>query len=109
MTKDTLLESIKADLSDNYREDDEVFNELFEEVMMDALLISNRKSLYENSPEEQMTLLASNIRKCVKTIYLQRGAEDVTSNSLSGISNTYDNAIERMKTDIIKEGKRRVI
>lgn len=109
MTKETLLKSIKADLSDNYREDDEVFDELFEEVLMDALYISNRKSLYENNPEEQITLLASNIRKCVKTIYLQRGAEDVTSNSLSGISNTYDDAIERMKADIIKQGKRRII
>lgn len=109
MTKEKLLESIKTDLNANYRNDDEVLNDLFEEVLNDALFISNRKKLYETSEEEQITILASNIRKCVKSIYLQRGSEDVTSQSLSGISNTYDDSIERMKADIIKQGKRRLI
>ncbi len=109
MTKEKLLESIKTDLNANYRNDDEVLNDLFEEVLNDALFISNRKKLYETSEEEQITILASNIRKCVKTIYLQRGSEDVTSQTLSGISNTYDDSIERMKADIIKQGKRRLI
>lgn len=109
MTKEKLLESIKTDLNANYRNDDEVLNDLFEEVLNDALFISNRKKLYETSEEEQITILASNIRKCVKTIYLQRGSEDVTSQTLSGISNIYDDSIERMKADIIKQGKRRLI
>lgn len=109
MTKENLLESIKTDLNANYRNDDEVLNDLFEEVLNDALFISNRKSLYESNEEEQITILASNVRKCVKSIYLQRGVEDVTSQTLSGISNTYDDAIERMKSDIIKQGKRRLI
>lgn len=109
MTKSELLESIKADLNANYRNDDEVLNDLFEEVLNDALFISNRTSLYQTKEEEQITILASNIRKCVKTVYLQRGSEDVTSQSLSGISNSYDDAIERMKADIVKQGKRRLI
>lgn len=109
MTKETLLESIKTDLNANYRNDEEVLNDLFEEVLNDALFISNRKSLYLKNEEEQITILASNIRKSVKTIYLQRGAEDVTRQTLSSISNTYDDAIERMKSDIIKQGKRRLI
>lgn len=108
MTKQELLESIKTDLDANYRNDD-VLNELFEEVLNDALFISNRISLYQTKQEEQISILASNIRKCVKSIYLQRGSEDVTSQSLSGISNTYDDAVERMKSDIIKQGKRRLI
>lgn len=109
MTKQELLESIKTDLDANYRNDEDVLNELFEEVLNDALFISNRKSLYSIADETQITILASNIRKCVKSIYLQRGSEDVASQSLSGISNTYDDAIERMKSDIIKQGKRRLI
>ncbi len=109
MTKEKLLESIKTDLNANYRNDDEVLNDLFEEVLNDALFISNRKKLYETNEEKQITILASNIRKCVKTIYLQRGSEDVTSQSLSGITNTYDDSIERMKADIIKQGKRLLI
>lgn len=108
MTKDILLNSIKTDLDANYRNDDTI-DELFEEVLNDALFISNRKKLYETNPEEQLIILASNIRKCVKAIYLQRGSEDVSSNSLSGISNVYDNAINTMKSDIIKQGKRRLI
>lgn len=108
MTKDILLNSIKADLDSNYRNDD-VIDVLFEEVLNDALFISNRTKLYETNPEEQLTLLSSNIRKCVKAIYLQRGSEDVAANSLNGISNTYDNAIDTMKKDIIKQGKRRLI
>ena len=61
MTKDILLNSIKADLDSNYRNDD-VIDVLFEEVLNDALFISNRTKLYETNPEEQLTLLSSNIR-----------------------------------------------
>lgn len=105
MTKQELLESIELDLGANFKDDSQVLQNLFDEVLNDALFISNRKTLYETD-ETQIDILASNIRRCVKTIYLQRGSEDVSSNSLSGISNTYDDAIERMKADIIKQGKR---
>ena len=44
MTKDILLNSIKADLDSNYRNDD-VIDVLFEEVLNDALFISNRTKL----------------------------------------------------------------
>lgn len=105
MEKQELLESIKLDLGANFKDDSQVLENLFDEVLNDALFISNRKTLYETD-EKQLDVLASNIRRCVKTIYLQRGAEDVTSSSTSGISNTFDDAIERMKADIIKQGKR---
>ena len=111
MTKNELLTSITSDLGANYRSEDEnLLSALLDEVINDALFISNRDMLVD--PEQpttlnpQLTILSSNIRKAVKTIYLQRGAEDVKSQSLSGLSSTFDEAIETMKRNIILSGKR---
>lgn len=107
----SLKESIITDLGDNFKSGDEsLIKQLLEEVLNDALIISNRDKLYVNETDEtdstQIKVLSSNIRKAVKTIYLQRGAEDVVSNSVSGLSNSYDAAIETMSKDIIRQGKR---
>lgn len=111
MNLNELIELIKVDLGVNFKEgDDEVLNAITKETFSDALFISNRKSLYEKegSCSEQIEILAPNVRRCVKTIYLQRGGEDVSTSSMSGLSFTYDDAIKRMHDDIIKQGKRRV-
>lgn len=108
-TLEELTESIITDLGANFKSDDKDFlTFLVSEVFNDALICSNRdyKCVDDDSKATQIDLLSSNIRKACKTIYLSRGAEDVKSNSLSGISNTYDNAVETMKSDIIKQGKR---
>ena len=109
MTKENLLGSIVADLGSNYREDDsEILAAILDEVIDDALRVSGRVFLAQNSEgmSAQLDILSSNIRKAVKTIYLLRGAEDVKSQSESGISSTYDNAVETMAHDIIRTGKR---
>ena len=105
MTRDQLLSSIQADLGDNYSSSDsDVLGALLDEVIADALFVSGRAALSDRAA--QLEVLGSNIRKAVKSIYLQRGAEDVRNQSLSGISSAYDNAIETMTHDIIRTQKR---
>lgn len=107
MEIDDLLEEIIADLADNYRNDEDVLSSLLDDVINDALSISNRK--FKSDKESQILILKSNIKKATKAIYLQRGTEDVSSSSESGISNTYDKVIETMTLDIIRQGKRILI
>ena len=109
MTKQNLFNSIVADLGANYRnEDSRLLGALLDDVVNDALLVSNRRWLATDDEklEAQLSVLSSNIKKAVKSIYLLRGAEDVKSQSLSGISSTYENATETMTYDIIRTGKR---
>lgn len=109
MTKQDLFNSIVADLGANYRnEDSRLLGALLDDVVNDALLVSNRRWLATDDEklEAQLSVLSSNIKKAVKSIYLLRGTEDVKSQSLSGISSTYENATETMTYDIIRTGKR---
>lgn len=105
--KEKILEEIKQDLADNYRNDEEVLKVLLEDVINDALFSSNRR--FNLDKDEQLKVLKSNIKKAVKTIYLRRGTEDVKSSSQSGESNNYASAIEEMASDIIKQNKRILI
>lgn len=110
--QETLRDEIIANLADNFRAgDEEILGDILEGVIDDALLMSNRKykAVDSDSREAQIIVLASNIKKAVKTIYLQRGVEDVRSNSQSGLSNTYDVAMETMLSDIIRQNKRLMI
>ncbi len=111
--REILLEAITADLGANYNsEDSTVLGTILDDVIEDALIMSNRKgkaSASSQAYDAQVTLLSSNIKKAVKTIYLQRGIEDVKSNSQSGLSNTYDDAMETMLRDIIRQNKRLLI
>lgn len=106
MTKEQLLHSISTDLGANYRNDSVLLEEIFDEVVNDALIVSNRSQLASADMGSQLDILASNIRKCVKSIYLIRGAEDVKSQSQSGLNSTYENAVETMTHDIIRQNKR---
>lgn len=105
--KEKILEEIKQDLADNYRNDEEVLKVLLEDVINDALFSSNR--IFNSDKEKQIEVLKSNIKKAVKNIYLRRGTEDVKSSSQSGESNNYSSAIEEMTLDIIKQNKRILI
>lgn len=102
-----LLEEIIADLSENYYGDEEVLKSLLDDVINDALFMSNRQ--YKSDKENQLNILKSNIKKAVKAIYLQRGAEDTSSNSANGQSSTYSDVIENMEKDIIRQNKRIMI
>ena len=99
-----MLESIKNDLGENFNSSDSaVLKEILNKVTTNALFISNR----EDSPEN-VDLLEDEISECVKTIYLLRGSEDVKSQTQSGLSNTYKDAYETLRNNIIRNGKRRV-
>lgn len=95
-----MLVKIINDLADNFRKGDEVvLQEIIKEVTADALFISCRKN-------NDSGILDSNIIKCVKSIYLQRGSEGSNSISDSGISTSFSDAKEIMKKEIVSEGKR---
>lgn len=100
----TILEEIKADLDALYRDDEAVLNSLLEDVIRDALFISNRQHKLDR--DSQLEILKSNIKKAVKSIYLMRGSEDVKTLGQGGISSSYVNAIEVMEQDILRQNKR---
>lgn len=95
------LEKIIADLGANYNSNDEsVLNEILEEVKSIAFDISN------NSNKEK---LFPYIKKAVKSIYLSRGAEGLQSRGEGSISSSYEDIIEKLRNDIVKNGLRRLI
>ena len=112
MSRDELLQSIIKDLGANYSTDDEsILSEILDEVIDDALFASNRYSKAQRSPQEKekhITVLQSDIRNCTKSIYLRRGAEEISSenNGVLSLNMTFENAIDNMTAHIIKTGKR---
>ena len=97
-----MLEEIKKDLADNFQSgDEEVLRQYIDETTTDALSISNRKKTSEN-----IHILESDIKKCVKSKYLQRGSEGSNSLSDSGKSTSFNNPTEIMRIEIVKSGKR---
>lgn len=99
-----MLESIKSDLGENFNSDDSaVLKDILNKVTTNALFISNRADTPEN-----VDLLEDEISECVKTIYLLRGSEDVKNQSQSGLSNTYKDAYEELRNNIVRNGKRKV-
>ncbi len=98
-----MLNEIKRDLADNFREGDEaILKKLIDEVTTDALSISNRQETDEN-----IEILSIYIKQCVKELYLQRGAEGSTSFSDAGKSTSFVDPLEQMRVNIVKSGKRK--
>ena len=98
-----MLNEIIRDLGDNYNDTDKkVLDDILNDATTNALFISNRVRNLEN-----IKLLSSEIKGYVKTVYLQRGTEDVKNQSQNGLSSTYQDAYEKMRKDIISNGKRK--
>lgn len=96
-----MLEKIIEDLGANYKDDDrEVLKNILEEVNSIASNISNRKTDDEK--------LFPYIKKAVKGIYLNRGAEGLTSRNEGSISSSYEDIVDKLRNDIIKNGLRRL-
>lgn len=96
-----MLEKIKKDLGANYNENnDEVLKEIIEEVSSIASHISNRKTSDEK--------LNPYIIKATKAIYLSRGTEGLQSRGEGSISSSYEDIVEKLRNDIIKNGLRRL-
>lgn len=97
-----MLNEIISELGDNYNSSDEsVLNEILEEVTANALTISNRADNMQNK-----LFLKQEIKACVKGIYLQRGSEGLNSLSQSGTSSNFSDCMDKLRNDIIKNGKR---
>lgn len=93
------IERIIADLGANYRNDDEVLKEILEEVNSIAFDISNNTNTEKLFPY---------VKKAVKAIYLCRGAEGLQSRSEGSITNSYEDIVDKLRNDIIKNGLRRI-
>ena len=95
-----MLEKIIEDLGANYKDDDrEVLKNILEEVSSIASNISNRKTDDEK--------LFPYIKKVVKSTYLTRGAEGLTSRNEGSISSSYEDIVDKLRNNIIKNGLRR--
>ena len=96
-----MLDKIINDLGANYnKKDEEVLEDILNEVSSIASNISNRKAEDEK--------LYPYIKKAVKGIYLNRGAEGMQSTSESGVSSSFEDIIDKMRNDIVKNGLRRM-
>ena len=96
-----MLEQIKANLADNYKNDESVLKSLIDEATTIALSISNRKRTVSNINE-----LSPYIKDYVIAEYLSRGAEGLNSLSEGGVSSNFKDNREKMRNDIIKDGMR---
>lgn len=97
-----MLDNIKLDLGDNYTETtDELLQQIIDDVTANALFISNRANT-----EDNVDFLAPEIKECVKVIYMQRGVEETKSASESGRSLSLKDAIDELRMNIVKNGKR---
>jgi len=93
------LEKIIADLGANYRDDEEVLKEILKEVSSIAFDISNSKNEDKLFPY---------IKRAVKSEYIQRGSEGLLSLNESGVSSQFEDIIDKMRNNIIKNGLRRL-
>ena len=97
-----MLNDIMSELGENFRTGDETILEKFiDEVTTDALSISNRQETDKN-----IEILSSEIKECVKGKYLLRGAEGSKSISDDGRSINIGDPMEKLRIDIVKNGKR---
>lgn len=94
------IDKIIADLGANYKEEDrEVLEEILVEVTFTAYDISNKQK------EEK---LFPYIKRAVKSEYLARGTEGLTSRTEGSMSSSFENIIDTLRNNIIKSGLRRI-
>lgn len=93
------INKIIEDLGVNYQNDEEVLKEILEEVNSIAFDISNNKNTDKLFPY---------VKKATKAIYLCRGAEGLQSQNVGSISNSFEDIIDKLRNDIIKNGLRRL-
>lgn len=97
-----MLESIIKDLAENYdKSDKETLENMLEAVTTTALSISNR-----DDTEDNRNLLSLEISNAVKSMYLARGGEGLNSLNDGGKSSSFEDVIEKLRNNIIKNGKR---
>ena len=96
-----MLEDIKKLLGSNYIEtSDEVLQKIIDEMTSIACDISGRKNDNEK--------LIPYISKAVRSEYLARGAEGLNSKSEGSQSSSFEDIVDKMRSNIIKNGIRRI-
>lgn len=101
-----VLQNIIALLGDNYQEKDaSVLTTLLELVITQAEDISNRE-ITDDEKDANFKLLTPEIINATIIAYQNRGVESVKSQTELGESNTFIDYTEKLRTDIIKNGKR---
>lgn len=98
-TKRSDINKIISDLGANYRDDEEVLKEILEEVNSIAFDISNNKDEDKLFPY---------VKRAVKAEYIQRGSEGLLTLNESGKSSQFEDIIDKMRNNIIKNGLRRL-
>ena len=94
------IDKIISDLGVNYKNDENVLEDIVEQVSSIASDISNRPKNDEK--------LFPYIKKAVKAEYLARGAEGLISRNEGSISNSFEDIIDKLRNNIIKSGLRRI-
>lgn len=96
-----MLEEIKAILGANYVENtDIVLQDIIEDMTSIACNISNRG-------KDDLKLVPY-IKKAVRSEYLTRGAEGLLSRTEGSESSSFEDIIEKMRSNMIKDGIRRL-
>ena len=102
MTKDDVFNIITKRLGDNYNtSDSDVLNDILDEIINKAFIISNRENNSDN-----FEYLSPEIIEASIILYQRRGTEFSKSQSELGQSNTFIDVDEYLRTNIIKNGKR---
>ena len=105
--KQEVLQKIIAILGDNYKTTDSaVLESLLDQVITQASYISNRDIDLESQEDANFKLLTPEIINATVIAYETRGVESVKSQSELGQSNTFVDYTEKLRNDIIKNGKR---
>ena len=95
-----MLEEIKKNLGINFIEDTEdVLQDIIDDMTSIACNVSNR--------DEDDEKLIPYIKRAVKAEYLKRGNEGLASRTEGSISSSYEDIVEKLRNDIIKNGVRR--
>lgn len=96
-----MLDKIIRQLGDNYDvNDNQVLLDLIDEATYSALSFTNRTEIDYD--------MENIIKRYVIAKYLQRGGEGSTSTNELGKSASFYDPLEKMKTELINEGKRKI-
>lgn len=93
------IDKIIADLGANYKEDKEVLEEILEEVNSIAFDISHNKDKDKLFPY---------VKRAVKAEYIARGVEGITSRTEGSVSSQFEDIIDKLRNNIIKNRLRRL-
>ncbi len=96
-----MLDKIKNNLGANYKENtDDVLQDIIDDITSIACDTSNR--------QEDDEKLIPYIKKAAKSEYLARGAEGLLSRTEGSESSSFEDIIDKMRSNIIKNGVRRM-